>query len=49
MWQSHKIKWDSSTGKSKNMCGSPHMEIGFDIHIEERKYGSVYEICDSHK
>ena len=23
----------------KDMCGSPHMEIGGDIHPEERKYG----------
>ena len=41
VWESHKIKWDSSTGKLKNMCGSPHMEIGHDIHPEERKYGSA--------
>ena len=40
MWQSHKIKWDSSTGKLKDMCGSPHMEIGGDIHPEGRKHGS---------
>ena len=31
MWQSHKIEL-------KDMCGSPHIEIGGDIHPEERKY-----------
>ena len=40
MWQSHKIKWDSSTEKLKDTCGSPYMEIGGDIHPEEWKYGS---------
>ena len=40
MWQSHKIKRDNSTGKLKDMCGSPHVEIGGDIHPEERKHGS---------
>ena len=40
MWQSHRIKWDSSTGKLKDMCGSPYMEIGGDIHPQEKKYGS---------
>ena len=39
MLQSHKIKWDSITEKLKDMCGSPHMEKGGDIHREERKYG----------
>ena len=39
MWQSHKIKRNSSAGKLKDMCGSPRMEIGSDIHPEERKYG----------
>ena len=32
--------WDSFTGKLKDMCGSPHMEIGGDIQSEERKYSS---------
>ena len=42
--------WDSSTEKLKVMCGSPHMEIGGDIHLEERKYGSEsLRHCDSHK
>ena len=40
VWQSHKIKWDSSTGKFKDTCGSPYMVIMGDIHPEERKYGS---------
>ena len=40
VWQSHKIKWDDSTGKLKVMCGSPHIKIGGDTHPEERKYGS---------
>ena len=40
VWQSHKTKWESSTGKFKNMCGSPHMEEECDIHPEEKKYGS---------
>ena len=32
------------------MYGSPHMEIGGDIHPEERKYGSEsLRHCDSHK
>ena len=35
-----KIKWESSTGKLKDMCGSPHMEKGGDIQQGERKYGS---------
>ena len=39
MWQSHKIKCESSTGELKVMSGSPHMEIGGDIHPEEKKYG----------
>ena len=30
-------KWDSSTGKLKDMCGSPHMEVGGDIPQEEKK------------
>ena len=34
------IKWNSSTGKLKDMCGSPHMKKGGDIHPEERKHGS---------
>ena len=40
MRQSQKVKWGSSTGKWKDMCGSPHMEKECDIHPEERKYGS---------
>ena len=40
MWQSHKIKWDSSTGKLKVMCGSPHIETEGDIHPKEIKYNS---------
>ena len=40
MYQSHKIKWDSSTGKLSDMCGSPRMGIEGDIHPGERKYGS---------
>ena len=32
--------WDSFTGKLKDMCGSPHMEIGGDIHPQEKQYGS---------
>ena len=40
VWQSKKIKWESSTGKLKDMCGSPHMEKGGDIQQGERKYGS---------
>ena len=39
MWQSHKINWVSYTGRLKDMCASSHMEIGGDIHPEERKYG----------
>ena len=31
---------NSSTGKLKDVCGSSHMEIGGEIHQEERKYGS---------
>ena len=50
MWQSHSIKWDSCTAELKDMCGSPHMEIGSDFHPEERKYVQrVYDICDSYK
>ena len=30
----------SSTGKLKDMCGSPHMEKGGDNQQGERKYGS---------
>ena len=30
----------SSTGKLKDMCGSPHMEKGGDSQQGERKYGS---------
>ena len=53
MWQSHKIKWDSSIGKLKDMCSSPHIEKQGDIHLEEKKYGSVShcgcDICGSYK
>ena len=40
VWQSHKTKWDSSTGKLKDVCGSDHLEKRGDIHWEEKKYGS---------
>ena len=39
MWQSDEIKFDNSTGKLKDICGSPNIEIGDDIHPEERKHG----------
>ena len=32
--------WDNSTGKLKDMCGSPHMAKEVDIKPEERKHGS---------
>ena len=35
MWQSRKIKWDSSTAKLKDMCGSRHIEKGW--HSPRRK------------
>ena len=40
MWQSNKVKWENSTGKLKEMCGSQYMEKECDIHPDEKKYGS---------
>ena len=40
MWKSHKIKWDNSTTKLKDMCGNSHMENECDSNPEERKYRS---------
>ena len=40
MWQSHKIKWDISTGKLKDMCGSQHMKKEGAFHPEEVKHSS---------
>ena len=40
MRQSHKIKWDISTGKLKDMSVSSYMEKVGDIQPEERKYDS---------
>ena len=40
MWQSYKIKSNTSTGELKDIGGSPHTEEQCDIHSEERKYVS---------
>ena len=48
--QSHKIKWDSYTGKLKDMCGSPHLEKG--VTFTKKKKNMVQRACDmydSHK
>ena len=37
---SHKIKWDISNGKLKDMSVSSYMEKRGDIQAEERKYDS---------
>ena len=48
--QSHKIQWNSSTGKLKDMCGSPHIEKGVTFtQKKENMVQRVYDICDSHK
>ena len=46
MWQSHKIKWDCSTGKLKVICGSPHVESGDDVHPKEKNMVQRVEIWD---
>ena len=50
MRQSHKIKWGSSTGKLKNLCGSPHIEKGVTFNQKKQNMvNRVYDIHDSHK
>ena len=50
VWQSHKIQWDSSTGKLKDMYGSPLMEKECEVDPEEKNMvQAVYSIFDSHK
>ena len=50
VWQSHINKWNSSTGKLKDMCDSPHKEKECDTHPEEENIvQTVYKICDCHK
>ena len=44
VWQSHKIKWDSSTEKLKNMCGSPHSENG--VTFTQKKENMVLRLYD---
>ena len=42
MRQSHKIKWGSSTGKLKNLCGSPHIEMG--VTFTQKKENTTFTI-----
>ena len=35
VWQSRKIKWESSNGKFRDMCDNPHMEKECKIHPEK--------------
>ena len=42
MRQSDKIKWGSSTGKLKNLCGSPHIEMG--VTFTQKKENTTFTI-----
>ena len=41
---SHKMKWDSSTRKLKDMCGSPHVEKG--VTFTQNKENMVQRVYD---
>ena len=50
VWRSQKTKWDSFTGKLKDMWGGPHMEKGETFtQKKENMIQKVYDIYDSHK
>ena len=43
------FKRDSSTEMLKEMCGSPHMQKEYDIHLEERQVlQTVCGTCNAH-